>query len=250
MICNACAADIEAESTFCRYCGARQVEPAPAADENAPAKQDMPYGILAALVGGAIVILVLISFISSSPEQFEAEEIAADIDVAADAVVADAAAAAALAAAEAAIKDVPDASGGWSYYDTTDKVRAGTSQFARLTSANTVYQAPPYDASTSMDMLVRKSPAHGNDVMLIISSGQMMCPSYDGCDATVRFDDGPAETISLSGPDDNSSETVFVDDAASFIRRLKKARRVVIEKTLYQAGAPQFEFDVTGFKWE
>jgi hypothetical protein len=32
--------------------------------------------------------------------------------------------------------------------------------------------------------------------------------------------------------------------------KLKKAKKVIIEKTRYEAGESQFEFDVAGLKWE
>jgi hypothetical protein len=138
----------------------------------------------------------------------------------------------------------------WDYSTDVDKVRGGTSYFATTTSTNTVHQNFPYDSATTMTMTLRKSPAYGTDVILTISSGQMMCPSYDGCSGTVRFDDGPAQRIEFNGPADNSSDTVFVAGAKAFIAKLKKAKHVVIEKTLYEAGNPQFEFDVSGLEWD
>lgn len=138
----------------------------------------------------------------------------------------------------------------WSYSEDEDKVRGGTTYYARTTSTNSIAQSFPYDSDTTMAMTVRKSPAYGTDVVLTISSGQMMCPSYEGCSGTVRFDSGPAQRVSFSGPEDNSSDTIFVDGAKGFIAKLKASKKVTIEKTLYEAGSPQFEFDVRGLKWD
>jgi hypothetical protein len=38
--------------------------------------------------------------------------------------------------------------------------------------------------------------------------------------------------------------------AKQFIAKLKRSKKVTIEKTLYEAGSPQFEFDVRGLKWK
>jgi hypothetical protein len=138
----------------------------------------------------------------------------------------------------------------WSYSQDEDKVRGGTTYYARTTSTNSIAQSFPYDSDTTMSLAVRKSPAYGTDVILTISSGQMMCPSYEGCGGTVRFDNGPAQHVSFNGPADNSSDTVFVEGAKAFIAKLRKAKKVTIEKTLYEAGSPQFEFDVHGLKWD
>lgn len=148
-----------------------------------------------------------------------------------------------------ATQDAVTDSSPWSYSQDEDKVRSGTTYYARTTSTNSISQSFPYDSDTTMTMTVRKSPAYGTDVVLTISSGQMMCPSYEGCNGTVRFDNGPAQRVSFSGPADNSSDTIFVDGAKGFIAKLKSAKKVTIEKTLYEAGNPQFEFDVHGLKW-
>lgn len=138
----------------------------------------------------------------------------------------------------------------WSYSEDQDKVRGATTYYATTTSTNSIAQSFPYDSDTTMRMQVRQSPAYGTDVVLTISSGQMMCPSYEGCSGTVRFDQGRAERIRFNGPEDNSSDTIFVEGAKSFIAKLQKAQKVTIEKTLYDAGSPQFEFNVKGLKWK
>lgn len=137
----------------------------------------------------------------------------------------------------------------WTYSTQTDKVRGSQTYYARTVSTNRIHQDPPYDGGTSMSLTVRKHPEWGTDVVLTITEGQMMCPSYEGCSGMVRFDDGKPQRVSFAGPEDNSSDTVFVIGAKAFIAKLKKARKLTIEKTLYEAGAPQFEFDVAGLKW-
>ena len=150
---------------------------------------------------------------------------------------------------EASDQSSSEPSATWSYSQDEDKVRGGTTYYASTTSTNSIAQSFPYDSNTTMNMTVRKSPAYGTDVILTVSSGQMMCPSYEGCGGTVRFDNGPAEHIRFNGPEDESSESIFVTGAKQFITKLKSAKKVTIEKTLYQAGSPQFEFDVHGLKW-
>jgi len=137
----------------------------------------------------------------------------------------------------------------WTYSQDDDKVRGGTTYHASTTSTNSISQAAPYDSDTTMQIDLRKSPAYGTDVILTISSGQMMCPSYEGCSGTVRFDNGRPQTVRFNGPADDSSDTVFIEGAKAFIAKLKSAKKLTIEKTLYQAGNPQFEFDVHGLKW-
>ncbi len=258
VFCHSCGKPIQEDSVFCRHCGARQEagKVQKAASEAATALAPNPEpdtnrdAFTYKVIGGVVGFLVLITVVSnlSGPAQAPGQAAPdAAIDAATDAGVA------ADAAAGAALKDaVPtsSAAGRWSYSEDEDKVRGTKTFYATTTSTNTVYQAPPYDAATTMDITIRQSSKSGTDVMFIISSGQMMCPSYEGCSATVRLDDGKPERISLNGASDNSSETVFVVGSKSFVARLKKAKHLVVEKTLFQAGAPQFEFDVGGLAWD
>jgi hypothetical protein len=165
------------------------------------------------------------------------------------------------AAANEAIVDVNSASAAnapaassaaanWDYSTDVDKVRGGTTYFASATSTNTIHQDAPYDSDTSMRLTVRRAPGSGLNILLRISSGQFMCPSYEGCSGTARFDDGPAQRIRFMGSSDDSSDTIFIEGEKAFLAKLKRSKRLIIEKTLYQAGAPQFGFDVHSLKWD
>lgn len=256
MKCSSCGADISKDARFCQHCGTRQ---APAAvdqsnsDISEPVSADPPVQKGRPWLWVAIVAAVFIAMLVYSAGQAPKTVASADQDAinrqATDAMAGTDSIMANTDAAmgpEAKPSDTPQ---NWAYSTDVDKVRGATTYYAETTSTNTIAQSPPYDSDTNMRLVVRKSQKGGSDVLMIISSGQMMCPSYEGCSATVRFDDRTPERISLNGPADNSSETVFVAGASSFIAKLKRAKRVVVEKTLYQAGEPQFEFDVSNLKW-
>ena len=254
MFCAQCGAGIADDSRFCRHCGAAQSGDSPSIETPpAPfvARSVNPVGRMVGIAAAAILGLVLIIGLMDGPASPEASAIQNNADMLADRMEMQADNLQAIAdRVTADAEPIAETTGPWSYSQDEDKVRGGTSYFASTTSTNTIHQDPPYDAATTMRMTVRRMPSSGTDVVLTISSGQMMCPSYDGCSGTVRFDDGPAERVTFNGPADNSSDTIFVVGAKSFIAKLRKARKVVVEKTLYEAGEPQFEFDVSGLKWD
>jgi hypothetical protein len=47
-----------------------------------------------------------------------------------------------------------------------------------------------------------------------------------------------------------ASIRAFLVGAKQFISKLKSAKKLTVEKTLYEAGNPQFEFDVHDLKWD
>ena len=241
MHCAGCGAELPAGAAFCPSCGRKATaspppKPAPAQPKSGKSKNTNSCLIVIGIIVALFVLGAIVSPSSNtggSTNTVSASEAAMDMNATASAAAGGG-----------------EATAPWAYTQDQDKVRGTTTYYATATSTNSIHQEFPYESETTMTMTVRKSSAYGTDVILTVSSGQMMCPSYEGCSGTVRFDNGPAERISFNGPEDNSSETVFVSGAKSFIAKLKRAKKVTIEKTLYQAGNPQFEFDVSGLKWE
>lgn len=258
MFCAQCGSEIEPDSKFCRYCGTSQPADVPAveqpqplvADTSSPPPTTKGASTSSILIGTLIVLAVVgtIAMMSKNNQPMpESDQVTADALSAASEAIAAADAAAALSS-EKPSESSPASN--WSYSTDEDKISGATTYYASTTSTNQVFQSSPYESETSGRLIVRKSPAHGTDVMFQISSGQLMCPSYDTCSGRVRFDDGAAQSVQFNGAADNSSETIFVVGAKGFIAKLKKAKHVVVEKTLYQAGNPQFEFDVSGLAWD
>lgn len=249
MHCNNCEQVVSNDDKFCRSCGAAVQSDTNISSANVALETDEKKGYSNGQVVGACFALLLITLLviyagapnnssSSENEMSVSDDLTADADRAL------------INSISPNDSSVAISGANWEYSNNVDKVRGGTSYYAETTSTNSVSQDPPYDSDTRMRMTVRKAPAFGTDVIFTITSGQLLCPSYEGCSGTASFDGGPAERISFNGPADNSSDTIFVEGAPSFIAKLKKAKKLVLEKTLYQAGSPQFEFNVAGLKWD
>lgn len=135
----------------------------------------------------------------------------------------------------------------WVYTQNEDKMSGSTTYHAATESTNTVNFSFPYAGEQHATLYLRDSPRHGKDVIFRIEKGQILCSSYDGCGVLVRFDDGKPANYSGFGPDDNSTETVFIQNYSRFAQNMSKAKRLRISTNIYQQGAPVFEFDVSGF---
>lgn len=135
----------------------------------------------------------------------------------------------------------------WNYEQQSDPMGRGTTYFAGVLSTNTVTFGFPYGGAQHATLVLRSHPRYGKNLILKIERGQFLCPSYDGCQVLVRFDDANAVRYRAVGPADNSTETLFITAYDSFLRHLEKSKRVRISANVYQQGAPMFEFDITGF---
>jgi hypothetical protein len=138
----------------------------------------------------------------------------------------------------------------WTYSVNEEQMTGGMRKLASVSSTNTVQFGFPYTGSQNGHLTLRTDPRYGKDVIFRIEQGQILCTSYDGCTVQVRFDDEKPTNFSASAPADHSSETVFIDDYARFLAKMRKAKRVRLSLNIYQNGRPVFDFDVSGFDVE
>jgi hypothetical protein len=135
----------------------------------------------------------------------------------------------------------------WSYTSDTDPMTGKDSHVARIASENTVNFGFPYAGPQHAVLILREHPSYGHDVILQIEQGQFLCPSYEGCQVRVRFDDGASERWDAGGPSDNSTTVLFIQNYTRFLQRMRKADVVRIQPEIYQEGAPVFEFRTGGY---
>jgi hypothetical protein len=139
----------------------------------------------------------------------------------------------------------------WEYRESMDEMTSKTTKFATITSEESLSLGFPYSGNNYGYLTVRKHPQHGIDVMVRVSKGQMMCQSFQNCTISVRFDDDTPMRWSAIGPEDNSSEMVFLNNEARFIERAKKAKRIMFSIPFYQNGNQVLEFKTpVGLEWE
>jgi hypothetical protein len=138
----------------------------------------------------------------------------------------------------------------WNYSRSEEGMSGKAVRTARVFSTNTIDLEFPYGGPQRASLILRRHPRWGNDVILRIERGQILCHSYGDCRINVKFDDGKVLRFDGNPPDDNSSEVVFIPAFSTFMRQLPKSNTVKIEISIYQSGNQVFEFDVSGFKPE
>ncbi|MFC5524039.1 hypothetical protein [Polaromonas jejuensis] len=134
------------------------------------------------------------------------------------------------------------ASADWQYDDRPDKMSGKKASSAMLESNNSLDLSFPYQGKNFGNIQVRQHPSYGLDVIVFVDKGQILCPSYSGCSVAVRFDDKPAVKFSATPSADHDSKVIFLKNAARFIESAKKAKSILVQLTMYQAGSPVLEF--------
>jgi hypothetical protein len=133
----------------------------------------------------------------------------------------------------------------WNYSNSTDAVSNKESKQASITSNNSFEMQFPYQGGTTGNIIIRKHPRYGKDVIFTINKGQLLCTSYDGCQVSVRFDNKKPFKVHASEPEDNSSTELFLGGYDKLVKEIKNSKTMVVEATFYQNGARAFEFDVS-----
>jgi hypothetical protein len=132
--------------------------------------------------------------------------------------------------------------GQWRYQDETDQMTGKKAEYATIQSDNSLSLGFPYSGRNHGTLTVRKHPKHGVDVLVSVDKGQILCHSYSGCYVAVRFDAGKPQRFSALEPGDHSSETVFIENSSRFIQAAKKAKRILLQVTMYREGEQVLEF--------
>lgn len=137
----------------------------------------------------------------------------------------------------------------WSYSQDKDELTGKTSYFASVTSDNSVNFDFPYnDQPIYLTVTIRKSPRYGTDVYISVPNGQFNT-GIDGTTISVRFDDGKVGRYSCNPPSDGSSTILFINNAKSFIKKMKASKECRISAEFYQEGTPTFIFKTDGLEW-
>jgi len=136
----------------------------------------------------------------------------------------------------------------WHYDEQRDEMRGTVRKYAWANADEQLQFAFPYGGGSTPSIRLRKS-GRGTEVLLDVSKGQFMC-FIDGCWVYVKFDGGAVTRYSAVPPSDGTSNVLFLDPAAQFVKKLKKANHVTIEAEFYQEGKRQMTFDVAGLDWK
>lgn len=136
---------------------------------------------------------------------------------------------------------------GWTYSEKKDEMRGSVSRFARLSATRPISLGFPYGESTP-ELVIRQDPKYGFDIY-ITANGQFLCRSYDDDTVSVKFDAGEIEQWACGEAEGGSSDILFIINAESFLAKLRKADRIIVEADMYEAGRQQMPFDVKGLKW-
>lgn len=243
--CKECGSEVSSKAASCPKCGA-----------SVPSK---PAGsvklILVIILAIAIIPILILSGFSGAKTATPPAAAAVPDSAEATSTVAAEAAAAKIVAELAApppptVAEVPPApipGLQWRYHHVEDKMGTRASHQAEVSSTNMVNFNFPYSGAQYGTLTLRTHPRYGKDVIFRIEKGQILCHSYEDCTVLVRFDDEKPTTYAAVGPEDNSTEMIFLRNYSRFAAKLLKAKRVRISVNIYQEGAPVFEFDVSGF---
>jgi hypothetical protein len=135
----------------------------------------------------------------------------------------------------------------WHYDASEDQMTSGKRKIAWVSSTNSVSFGFPYNGEQQAQLTLRTDPRFGKSVIFGLEKGQILCSAFDSCTVQVRFDDEKPTKYAASGPSDQSTTVIFIEDYGRFLAKLRKAKRVRISTNIYQQGSPVFEFDVSGF---
>jgi hypothetical protein len=137
----------------------------------------------------------------------------------------------------------------WEYPTSVDDLSGKTIYNAAIKSENFHSFDFPYQGDTYGTLFLRKHPRYGKDIIFQLDRGQILCHSYGDCSVTIRFDKKNPITITANPSGDNASEVIFLPYKRLF-NLIKNSKKMVIEVSVYQEGAPSFTFNTENLNWK
>ena len=138
--------------------------------------------------------------------------------------------------------------GKWTYSEEEDKMSSKKAFFAAIEAKELLDFDFPYNGGSTATITVRNQ-GKGNEVVLEVSKGQFNS-SVDGATVKIRFDGMPASSYRASEASDGSSNILFIENTAKLIKKMKAAKKMLVQAEFYDSGEKVMEFNVEGFKWD
>lgn len=134
----------------------------------------------------------------------------------------------------------------WEISNTTDPMSGKSVKQYSVSSNNQTFLDFPYKGGTNAKLVVRNHPRYGNDVLIMIDKGQLLCNTIR-CNVSIKIDDGKVITYKGSEPSDYDKTIIFMPNYKSIVQSLKKSKKTLVEIDFYKNGSFAFEFNTINF---
>lgn len=130
----------------------------------------------------------------------------------------------------------------WSYKTHTDEMSDTDYESASIRSSNSLKLEWPTRGGNfgTLHLIARKD--NGQQLMLHVQGGQIMCSEYAGCRIKVRFDRDPPLTFSGRQSPDGDTSTILFNHEGTFLSRAMSAKSILVEVQLYREGVQVLRF--------
>src|SRR5512139_2186222 len=165
--CKECGAEVSSKAETCPKCGAK-------------VSDKMGCGTVVGVLFLGLIVIGVFASLFSSPSPESSSPSAASTPTVTN-------------------PEPPVPGSQWTYNRYEDEMKKGVAFEASVSSSNTVNFSFPYSGEQHATLILRTHPRYGKDLILRIEKGQFLCPSYDGCNVLVRFDDSEPLHFSATG---------------------------------------------------
>ncbi len=137
----------------------------------------------------------------------------------------------------------------WQYDTLDNKMEGTTTMHAYTVSTNVINFDFPHAGGSNGKLQINNNGFGRNpSVYFGVTDGHIISHSHNVIRA--RFDDNPAEIFECNAPSTHEIDIVILEDPLRFYTMAKKAKKILIEASYYQAGRQIFEFDTEGLNFE
>lgn len=132
----------------------------------------------------------------------------------------------------------------WELSNSSSKMSNDSIISATIESDNEVEFDFPYEGKQRAKLSLWTTTNSNTDYLTFsIERGQIVCGFGKGCSVDIKVDDEDAVSVKGTPPSDGTSTYITVDLDAGLAAKLKRAKKILAQPTIFQNGYPVFEFD-------
>lgn len=142
---------------------------------------------------------------------------------------------------------IEEPKGKWIYEDEIDKMTSKHMITASVKSNNIIHLDFPYNGGSESYLTVRRWKGE-LDIYVSVRPSQIVF-DYNNEYVNIRIDDLPSKRYAINKPSDYSSDVFFIRSEKSFLQKLKKSKKVLVEVIIHDQGVHVLEFDTDNLEF-
>lgn len=138
----------------------------------------------------------------------------------------------------------------WTYSESTDEMSGDITYYATCLSPEVLKLKYDYDKKGSRVSIHIRNSSGKNEVIVEVTKGTIPHSLYSDESVRLKFDNEEPLIISYNSAANGNTKVIFLDQTENIIKKIKAAKKLKLEISLFNEGTFVVNFDTSNLKWD